>query len=58
MPTATLGIWIYAEGHVYAEGTRVSVAADLPRGATPTVALDVDYADDLLRLAEGSGMSA
>jgi hypothetical protein len=47
MPTATVGVWSYAEG------TRVSAEADLPRGATPTEALGVDYADGLLRLCRG-----
>jgi hypothetical protein len=36
MPAATVGVWNYAEGRVYIEGTRVSAETDLPREATPT----------------------
>jgi hypothetical protein len=43
----------YTEGHVYADGTRGSAETDIARGATPMVALGVDYADGLLRLRRG-----
>ncbi|KAK1685679.1 hypothetical protein QYE76_046527 [Lolium multiflorum] len=44
---------VYAEGHSYAEGRRVSAEGDLRRGATPTAALGVGYADGLPWLGRG-----
>jgi hypothetical protein len=39
--------------NVYAEGRRVSAEGDLRRGATPTAALGVGYADGLPWLGRG-----
>lgn len=44
---------VYAEGQSYAEGWSVSAEGDLRRGATPTAALGVGYADGLPWLGRG-----